>query len=169
MPGYQYIQSFFAGIFLLIMTTGLSLAEADSTIPFPAKVHLSVTAPDSIKGQVESRIIRQLGSLQDFALVDEGAEWELNILALEFSISEGNPHGIVLSVVVLMPANEMLTGKPQDDFGGGGDQITSGLYRTPHHWVQAGFIDQLPALCAQLVANFELAVSKGAGVVRFRI
>jgi len=143
-------------IILISLFGNVARAESGSANQFHAKVQVSVSANDNIKGQVESYIKRELRSLQDVTLVDEGADWELSILAMEVSTKGGYKSGVIISVVILSPFNnQIVSGMLQEKYKELGTNLTKGLYWYPDHWLRAGPVDQLRSLCVELIADFD--------------
>lgn len=142
-------------ILLLVFSTSV-IAQSGSRAPFSAKVQLSVSANENIKGQIESYINRELRSLHDVVLVDEDADWELSLLALEPSVGGHKSGAIALSLVVLTPfSNGVLSGMFQEEAEDMGALVTEGLYSYPDHYLRVGPEDELREMCAGLVADFD--------------
>jgi hypothetical protein len=119
-------------------------------------VKVSVSADNNIKGQVESYIKRELRSLQDVTLVDEGADWELSILAMEISTKDGYKSGVVISAVILrLFDNQMISVMLQEKYRELGINLTNNLYWYSGHWLRAGSNDKLRSLCVELIAHFD--------------
>lgn len=148
---------------VLIFFGNPARAESGSAKQFSAKVQVSISANESIKSQVDSYIKRELRSLQDVTLVDEGADWELNILAMEASTKAGYKSGVILSVVIISPFNNQIVSEMlQDKYKEFGTTLTKGLYRDPDHWLRTGPNDQLRSLCVELIADFDSKIVEEA-------
>lgn len=108
---------FFLSLFaIMLMVAAISPAAAQYLPKFKARVKVSVSGRENIKGMVTSFINRELRSLQDVELVDHNPEWELEILAMEVSTKGGSKVGIVLSVVILSKFNSQLLCQLLSDF-----------------------------------------------------
>lgn len=141
---------------VLIISGNPARADLGNARQFSAKVQVSISADESIKSQVDSYIKRELRSLQDVTLVDEGADWELNIIAMEVSTKAGYKSGIVLSVIIISPfKNQIVSEMFQEKYKDFGATLTKDLYRHPDHWLRAGPNDQLRSLCVELIADFD--------------
>lgn len=131
-------------------------AESGGGTQFSAKVQVSVSAEEAIRGQVESYVKRELRSLRDVTIVDEGADWELSILAMEVSTKGGYKSGVIISAVILRPFdNQMVSALLEEKYKETGAHLTEGLYRYPDHWLRTGSTDQLRSLCVEIVADFD--------------
>ncbi|WJW76086.1 hypothetical protein QVG61_03055 [Thiohalobacter sp. IOR34] len=156
MRNIKHVGFLLPAIILIILFGNVARAAQGSANQFSAKVKVTVSADDNIKGQVESYIKRELRSLQDVTLVDEGADWELSILAMEVSTKGGYTSGVILSVVILSTFNnQMVSGMLQEKYKELGTNLTKGLYLYPDHWLRAGADDQLRSLCIKLIADFD--------------
>lgn len=156
MKNFKHVGLLLPAIILILVFGNTARAESGGANQFSAKVQVSVSADDNIKGQVESYIKRELRSLQDVTLVDEGADWELSIVAMEVSTKSGYKSGVILSVVILSPFNnQMLSGMLQEKYKEFVTNLTKGLYWYPGHWLRIDSNDQLRSLCVELVADFD--------------
>jgi len=143
-------------IILIFLFGDVARAESGNANQFFVKVKVSVSADENIKGQVESYIKRELRSLQDVTLVDEGADWELSILALEVSTKGGYKSGVIISAVILYPfKNQMVSEMFQEKYKEFGTNLTKGLYWGPFHWLRTTSNDKLRSLCVELIADFD--------------
>jgi hypothetical protein len=147
---------FILAILVLFGVSATSVCAESDRKRFSATVNVSVSASDDIKGQVESYIKRELRSLQDVSLVDEGGEWQLSILAMEVSTKGGHKSGVILSVVILTPFNnQLISSMFEEEYRDFGTNFTEGLYLYPEHGVRVGSNEELRSLCFELVADFD--------------
>lgn len=108
-----------------------ALAQSRSSPPFSTSVQVSVTAEENIKNQIESYVNRELRSLQDVVLVDQDADSELSILAMEISTVGSQKADVDLSFVILSPfSNEMLSPYLQEQYREFGTDLTMGSIDT---------------------------------------
>jgi len=71
---------------------------------YSARVKVNVSADENISSRIESYIKRELRSLQDVTVVEDNANYEILIIALEpETISGHKTGGIVLSILILEP------------------------------------------------------------------
>ena len=100
---------------------------------YSAKVKVSVSATENIKGSVSSYLNRELRSLSDVELVDNKPEWEIIVIAMELMTVGNYKTGIALSTVVIRSfRNEMLSGLFEPKFKDTGLTLTSELFWYPH-------------------------------------
>jgi len=143
-------------IALMLVVTAVSSVAAQDLPKFKARVKVSVSADENIKGTVTSYINRELRSLQDVEIVDRDPEWELQILAMEISTKGGYKTGIVLSVVILSKfSNQFLLDRVADSYKEIVGNLTSSLYYYPDHWLRVGSNEDLKSLCNGIVADFD--------------
>lgn len=145
------------GALCLIAVFGLTAHAADtSNLRFSARVKVTVSAPDNIKGAVSSYLNRELRSLNDVELVDTKPEWEINVLAMELKTVGGYKSGVVLSTVIINSFdNQMLSVFFQPNLKDIGLYMTSSLSWYPDHWMNVGSTDDLQRLCKDIVADFD--------------
>jgi hypothetical protein len=145
------VQTLLLSSMLLILPT---LLAAENTPPFSAKIQVSVRGSENIKGQAESYINRELRSLNDVVLVDEGAEWVLDIVVLELKTQRDYISGIALSAVILNNVGDTFLSiliqnqELASTFG-------NLFFFYPDHWLRADQPEKLRELCAALVAAFD--------------
>ena len=141
---------------LLLMVTVISSVAAQDLPKFKARVKVSVSADENIKGMVTSYINRELRSLQDVEVVDRDPEWELQILAMEVSTKGGYKSGIVLSVVILSKfSSQILLPFVSGSYKEAVDKLTSNLYYYPDHWLIVDSTKDLKQSCIGIVADFD--------------
>ncbi len=153
---FKYTQFLLVGMALLISTTTSTTAETRDFPPFSTKVCVMVGAEDYIRGKIDSYIKRELRSLSDVTLVDEGADWKLSILAMEPSTRGGGKGGVVISWVILKPFNnQWLSTLFQDGYKELGLTLTDGLCREEDHLLKVGPSEELRSMCEEMVADFD--------------
>ena len=147
---------FFTLIAIILLVTAISSAKAQYIPKFKARIEVSVTADENIRGMVASYINRELRSLHDIELVDHDPEWVLQILVAEPSTKGGYKAGIVLSVIILPKfSNQFLASVLPDSYKEVVSKMTSNLYHYPDHWLLTGSIEDLKELCNSVVADFD--------------
>jgi hypothetical protein len=87
--------------FLLCLLPVVCLAQDLQS--FSARVSVSVSANEKIKGLIESYISSELRSLSGIVVTDVSPRWVLSIVALEPETKGGFKMGVTLSTVVLEP------------------------------------------------------------------
>lgn len=145
--------------FMLLVTGITSVAAQDllkDLLKFKARVKVSITADDDIKGTVTSYIHRELRSLNDVEIVDSDPEWELMIIAMEAKTTTGHKTGNVLSVLILSKFNNSLllsiSGSNKEIVS----ELTSHLYHFPEQWfLRQGPTKNLKDMCDKIVADFD--------------
>ena len=134
-------------------------AEQKEIPKYQERVNLIVSGDQNIKGEVTSYITRELRSLNDVIIVDENADWQISILAMEAITKGSYKGGIALSVVILRPFNNNILkpfiGKLTADQSNLIDALTSFLYRYEEHWLRIGSPDDLKSICQGIVADFD--------------
>jgi len=140
--------------FLLCLLPVLCLAQ--DLQPFSARVSVSVSANEKMKGLIESYISSELQSLGGIVVTDVSPRWVLSIVALEPETKDGLKMGITLSTVVLEPFDNryvvsLVSPKSKEVVS----SFTSGLYRYSDHLIHAGASRHLKTMCETIVANFD--------------
>lgn len=149
-------KTIFAGIIFFVFSSASPFAAAENAPSFSAKVHVLVRGDANITGQAESYIKRELRSLSDVVLVDEGAEWVLDIIVMELKTQGGYKSGILLSGVILSKySNVLLSLILPEQAKEESAILTNYLYWYPDHWVNVANGNSLRTLCVELVANFD--------------
>jgi len=144
----------FTAFFVLVVMVNFPTAQESPK--FKARVRVSVTASESIKGTVTSYINRELRSLQDVELVDRDEEYELKIMAMELSDAGGYNFAIALSAVSLIKfPNQLLSNVVPNSYKEAIVKLTSGLYYYPIQWLITGPTRDLRKLCSDVVATFD--------------
>lgn len=123
------------------------------------RVHLSVSGSENIRGEVTSYLSRELRSLKNVALVDERPDIMLSVIAMESRSKGGYKTGIVFSVIVQQPFNDVLLytvaaglNNKQIDFL---IDATKDSYNILGHWIQTGSPDEVKELSQKLIADFD--------------
>lgn len=147
-------------LFLGEIALAQSVASESRAFPVVA-VRVSINSHDDrIVTVVESYIQTELRSLPDVKIVDDRADWELNVLALEVSAGDGQaPIGVVLSVAVL----ELF---PNYVFRGEAAEMTRALSWFQGHLLRTGTRQDLRELCAEIVSTFDNTHLQAARTVR---
>lgn len=144
----------FCMAFLFYLLPAVCVAQDPQ--PFSARVSLSVSANEKIKGLVESYIASELWSLGGIVLTDANPRWVLSIVALESETKGGLKLGLTLSTVVLEPFdNEQVVGLVSRKSRKAVSSLTSGLYRYSDHWISMGALQDLRTLCENIVFTFD--------------
>lgn len=141
---------------LIVILMPFDIATAGEIKPWSTSVKVNVAANDNIKGQIESYIKRELRSLSDVTVVDEEAEWELQIVAMEPATKGGYKTGIILSVVIISRfPNGIMSAVVQEQYKESIKNMTGDLYYYPDHWLRVGDNDALRTMCFELSAEFD--------------
>ena len=140
--------------FLLFLLPVVCLAQ--DLQPFSARVSVSVSAHEKIKGFIKSHISAELQRLGGIVVTDVSPRWVLSIVALEPETKNGLKMGVTLSTVVLEPFDNryvvsLVSPKSKEVVS----SFTSGLYRYSDHWIHAGATRHLKTVCEAIVANFD--------------
>jgi len=131
-------------------------AQKNQLPPFSARVSVSVSADENIKGLIESYIGRELRSLGDVVVTDEKPEWIINIVALELENRAGTKTGLALSIVILEPFNRILVqGMLQRKYKEPALLLMKNLVEYNGHWLRVGSNDDLRQICSSIVADFD--------------
>jgi hypothetical protein len=140
--------------FLLCLLPAHCLAQ--DSHPFSARVSVSISANEKMKGLIESYISSELRSLGGIVVTDVNPRWVLNILVLEPETNDGLKMGVTLSTVILEPFDNryvvsLVSPKSKEVVS----SFTSGLYRYSDHWIHTGPSRHLKTMCETIVANFD--------------
>jgi hypothetical protein len=139
--------------FLLCLLPAVCLAQ--DLQPFSARVSVSVSAHEKIKGLIESYISSELRSVGGIVVTDVSPRWVLNIVALESETKGGLKLGVTLSTVVLEPFdNQYVVSLVSPKSKEAVSSFTSGLHRYSDHWINTGASQELKTICEKIVANF---------------
>jgi len=123
--------------------------------PFSARVSVSVSANEKIKGLIKGYISSELRRVGGVVLTDVKPRWVLSIVALESETRGGLKLGVTLSTVVLEPFdNQYVVGLVSRKSKEVVSSFTSGLYRYSDHWISTGASQDLKTMCEKIVANF---------------
>ncbi len=127
--------------------------------PFPARVQLTVAAPESLTGEVERAVVQAFRSLSDVLLVEADADWTLLILGVELRTRRGDTYGVALSVVVTEALDRHLVQERLlSQFSARSGPVVAtaptppGVFRGA--WLQIGARPQVQSLCQGIVADF---------------
>ena len=141
-------------VVLLCLLHGVCLAR--DLHPFSARVSVSVSANEKIKGLIKGYVSSELRSLGGIVLSDVSPRWVLSIVALEPETKGGLKMGIILSTVVLEPFdNRYVVSQASPKSKEVVSSFTSGLYRYSDHWIHTGALGDVKILCEKIVANFD--------------
>ena len=140
--------------FLLFLLPVLCLAQ--DLQPFSARVSVSVSAHEKIKGFIKSHISAELQRLGGIVVTDVSPRWILSIVALESETKGGLKLGVTLSTVVLEPFDNqyvvsLVSPKSKDV----ASSFTSGLHRYSGHWISTGASRDLKTICETMVVKFD--------------
>jgi hypothetical protein len=129
------------------------------TLQFSSRVTLTITAPKSIKGEVESSMTQELRSLGGVVMVDEEADWVFVILGAELQTKRGDTYGVALSAVVLQAIDsrllkEWFPAQRSPSHPSVVDVTSSHLYDFRGVWLRVGAKVHLQSLCRGVVADF---------------
>jgi hypothetical protein len=140
--------------FLLCLFPVVCLAQVLQ--PFSARVSVSVSAHEKIKGLIESYIGSELRSVGGIVVTDVSPRWVLSIVALESETKGGLKLGVTLSTVVLEPFdNQYIVSLVSPKSKEAVSSFTSGLHRYSDHWIITGASQNLKTMCEKIVANFD--------------
>jgi hypothetical protein len=140
--------------FLLCLLPVVCLAQDLQS--FSARVSVSVSANEKIKGLIESYISSELRSLSGIVVTDGSPRWVLSIVALEPETKGGFKMGVTLSTVVLEPFdNRYVVSLALPKSKEVVSSFTSGLHRYSDHWIHTGAWQDLKTMCETIVANFD--------------
>jgi hypothetical protein len=124
--------------------------------PFSARVSVSVSANDKIKGLIKSHISAELRRLGGIIVTDVSPRWVLSIVALESETKGGLKLGVTLSTVILEPFdNQYVVSLVSPKSKEVASSFTSGLHRYSDHWISTGASQDLKTMCEKIVANFD--------------
>jgi hypothetical protein len=144
----------FCMAFLLCFFPSVCLAQDSQS--FSARVSLSVSANEKIKGSIEGYIASELWSLDGITLTDVNPRWVLSVVALESETKGGLKLGLTLSTVVLEPFdNQYVVSLVSPKSRKAVSSFTSGLYRYSDHWISMGALQDLRTLCENIVVTFD--------------
>ena len=141
---------FFCCFFLSLSSTAEGLG------PFSGRVQVDVTARETIKGQIESYLTRELRSLGDVVVTDESPEWQLLVIAVE-TTSAGRVNGVALSVVVLKPLdNTFILDATREEAKELVTVITSSaLVDYNGNSLRVGPLNGLRSMCDKIIVEFD--------------
>jgi len=141
-------------VFLLCLFPGVCLAQ--DLQPFSARVSVSVSAHEKIKGLIKSYISSELQTVGGIVVTDVRPRWVLSIVALESETKGGLKLGVTLSTVVLEPFdNQYVVSLVSPKSKEGVSCFTSGLHRYSDHWISTGASQDLKTICEKIVASFD--------------
>ena len=139
--------------FLLCSLPVLCLAQ--DLQPFSARVSVSVSGHEKIKGLIESHITSELRRLGDIVVTDVSPRWVLSIVAVESETKGGLKLGVILSAVVLEPFdNQYVVSLVSPKSKEAVSSFTSGLHRYSDHWISTGASQDLKTMCEKIVTDF---------------
>ena len=131
----------------------------EPSLPFSARVQLTVAAPESLTGEVERAAAQAFRSLSDVLLVEADADWTLLILGVELRTRRGDTYGVALSVVVTEALDRHLVQERLlSQFSARSGPVVAtaptppGVFRGA--WLQIGARPQVQSLCQGIVADF---------------
>lgn len=134
-----------------LSTVTFSQAAEASNGRFAAKVKVEISANDNIKELVTSYVNRELRTLNDVELVDEGPDRVLSILAVETDDSR-----VALSTVIYSPFNnKLLVSRLASEHKELWRDVTSRLVFRPVQALYTDRSDNLQKICKKIVASFD--------------
>jgi hypothetical protein len=117
---------------------------------------LFVSADESIKGQIESYLSRELRALGDVTQSKNNYEYDITVVALKSHSKSGYEAGIVLSINIHQKFdNQFITFMFKEENKESGVEWTNGLYYYPEHWVRIGSNEDLKSICLGIIADFD--------------
>ena len=132
------------------------VCPAQNLQPFSARVSVSVSANEKIKGLIESYISSELRSLGGIVVTNVRPRWVLSIVALESETKGGLKLGLTLSTVVLEPFdNQYVVSLASRKSKEAVSSFTSGLHRYSDHWISTGASQDLKIMCEKIVTDFD--------------
>jgi hypothetical protein len=153
-----YLRTLFALLPLIIgsLISEGALASGTSDSHFSARVRVTVTADESIKGMVSSYLNRELRSLGDVELVDDNPEYEIRFLAVETKSLSGQKTGVAFSVITSEYFdNQSISFTFQPKYKEMGLRATAGLEHNLDHRMEMGSTSELEKICKEIVADLD--------------
>lgn len=150
--------------FLLVIALSLSLIPQTLFAEFAKfRIKLSVSADESIRGEIVSYVSRELRSLGDVIISDDDPYLVWLVVATEIRSKAGEKTGIVFSSVVLLPypmeelySHLELYECPKSAINWTKKIFTSfDLLDIEGHWVIVGSPKNIKGLCQSLAADFD--------------
>lgn len=126
---------------------------------FSTTVRLSITADEPLQNQIYSYISRELRSLGDVEIVNQDAEWVINVVAMTVHSKSGTELGVAFSTVVLGSSQTLkvlvdiseLSKKEREAF-----YTMIPLYCTFNgHSLETGDKEDIKTLCHVIVVDFD--------------
>ena len=136
-------------ILLFALTSKVGAQQPKSSDPI-AKVAVSISGSENLKGEVKSYLSRELRSLNDVLVSEQDPDYEMDAIVLELATLDYSKVGVAISVNVLKPlksfrrvANER--GAPYD----------SSFSIFIFSWLRVGNSSDLRLICQGLIADFD--------------
>ena len=139
--------------FLCLWAISITQAQAaDSNLRKQSlrKITVKVSAPENIKDSVNSCLNRELRSLGNVALVNNG-DWEIGVLIMEVKAGE-HQKGFAVSTVVAQRSAPLSMEQPE--LGESEDGAPNLYYR--EHWLAIG--TNLQKLCTNIITDFDAKI-----------
>ncbi|MCP4339451.1 MAG: hypothetical protein GY799_11325 [Desulfobulbaceae bacterium] len=148
------------GSLCLLAVLNFAVYAADiSTWKQPIRnVTVKVSAPEDIRDSVNSYLNRELRSLGDVELVDNG-EWEISVVAMEVKATGGGKRGVALSTVIIQhfdPQFFQIMFQPK--YIEIGIKEMSDLSYPPEQWLMVGRRNELQQLCQEIIIDFDTKI-----------
>lgn len=137
---------------------------------FSAKVQLLLTCTDeSLKNQFISFLGRELRSLGDVTLVDENADYVIELIVMKVALRSNEPAGFAVATYVSEPVKSKkwltdcsqfpgscLTGKVDDRRRSIIEILTNDTQRRLFFQLQTGSLDNMRSTCQDIIADFDV-------------
>ena len=149
------------GLFISAQTTFGQQNSPPETI----RVRLSVSGPDTLQSSLRIILREALADQGDVVITEVNPRWVLQIAALQLEGPSGAAGSVVVSVLVLetfssAPLRVLLSDQLDAATVAAIGEVTSGLFRHPHHWVEAGPSRDLETLIGRVASRFHARVAK---------
>ncbi len=134
------------------------IASAHADEKTHLRVKLSVSADDTIRGEVTSYLSRKLRGISDIDVVENDPRFVISVIAMVNRNRGGTHTGNTLSVVVESPVRyprDSLAMKLDENTLKMTDLLFWKTTRILGHFVQVGAPDELEDLCKKIVASID--------------
>jgi hypothetical protein len=149
------------GLFISAQTT----FGQESSPPETIRVRLSVSGPDTLQSSLRIILREALEDQGDVVITEVNPQWILQIAALQLEGQSGTTRSVVVSVLVLEtfstePLRVLLSDQLDAATIAAIGQLTSGLFRHVHHWIETGPSKDLETLLGGIASRFHARVAE---------
>ena len=146
---------FAAVAFLLFFPFEFQARESGESDAF-FKISVRVSGDPGITNLVKSFIGRELRTVKDVRVTNNGPDWVFHVITVAVKLKEGVTTGYGISAIILEPfKSDVLTPLLDKRHIDRGHRLTADLYSVKKHMINIGSKEDIRNICAKMVADLD--------------